>query len=314
MLSLIRRQFRGVALLSFATALALGGCGGPQPENFSDLQAAGSVKEEHLRALEGWLFPSAEAEAARRGFVERCVAASEGIYKEPERSFSLEQTVYTGRTTQQLKDSGYGPLPAADGQAVADFGPKGLDLYLGTSEATFSVDFMGFSTGKIAPDGCMAQSYEYIYGSAEQGLKVALLAPEFAGAIANELRADERYTQLQADWDQCMTEAGHSGIGSTDLAVYRSQLIAQDKVQGMLKADIACRESQNFDATISDIKGSYYEAVYKRLKPFAKEIEAVHATAAERVAADKAEPKASSPVTVPTPSASASASEASPSS
>lgn len=300
-LSLTIRCVKGLALLSFFTVFALSGCAEEQPQHLSDLEAAGAADEEHLTSLESWIFPPADAEAARRGFVERCVAAADGIYKEPERTYSLDTTVYTGRTTQELKDSGYGALPASQGQAIADFGPKGLDLYLGTSAETFTVNFMGFNTGKIAVDGCMAQSYEYIYGTAEDGLKVALLAPQFATSIATEVRADERYTALQEKWNQCMTDAGYPGVGSTDQAVYRSTLIAQDRVEGMLTADISCRESNDFDATVSEIKGSYYETVYKRVKQFSEDIEAIHATAAERVEADKADPQATSTVTVPEP-------------
>lgn len=303
---LTAHRVKACASLTFMLAAVLTGCK-PQPQNFQELEPA-QVNPEHITTLEGWIYPSEEAEKARRAFVERCVADAGGKYLEPVAVYSLEEAVYTGRTTEELKANGYGPLPAKTDRATASFNQAGLDAYLGKGESTLSVSFMDYSSGELKADGCMAQSYEYIYGSAENGIKAALLAPQFGSAIDESLRADEKYTALQGQWASCMSEAGFEQVKSTEEASYQASLVKAEEAKKMLEADISCRESHSFDSSVSDLKNSYYESVYKRLKQFSDELEAVHTTAQERVEADKTDPKNTSPVTLPTPSEGASGS------
>lgn len=302
MLFLTNPHARRLSLLGVAAALALTACQG-QPEHFNELEAE-EPKAEHITQLESWLFPTDEAEQARRGFVQRCVEASGGHYTEPAPELSLETAVFTGRTTEQLRNFGYGPLPATSDQLMADYDPEGLTAYLGEGGETFEVTFMDYSTGPLDSSGCMVQSYEYIYGTAESGLRTALLAPQFAQAITDELRQDEEYTALQSNWASCMAEAGFDSASSTDQATYTSTLLEADRHEEMLESDISCRLEHNFDQRVTELKNAYYEAVYERLKQHSGEIEQVHTTATERVEADRANPHSSSPVTVPTPTAS----------
>lgn len=303
---LTAHRVKAGASLAFLLVIILTGCK-PQPENFQQLEAA-EAKPEHITALQSWIYPPEEAEKARRAFVERCVAHAGGKYLEPVPIRNLEQAVYTGRTTAELKASGYGPLPSQTDRATASFNQAGLDAYLGQGKSRFSVSFMDYSSGELKADGCMAQSYEYIYGSAENGIKAALLAPQFATAIDDSLRSDEKYIALQGQWASCMSDAGFGQVKSTDQASYQASLVSQQEAKKMLQADITCRESHSFDSSLSELKNSYYESVYQRLEQFSDELEAIHATAQERVEADKSDPKNTSPVTVPTPSESASAS------
>lgn len=303
---LTTRRVKACVSMTFLFTVVLTGCK-PQPQNFQELEAA-KVKPEHITALQGWIYPSEEAEKARRAFVERCVADTGGEYLEPVPVRSLEDAVYTGRTTEELKTSGYGPLPSKTDRATASFNQAGLDAYLGKDGSTFTVNFMDYSSGELKADGCMAQSYEYMYGSVENGVKVALLAPQFGAAIDKSLRSDEEYVALQEEWASCMSDAGFGQVKSTDLASYQASLVSKDDAKKMLEADISCRESHSFDSSVSELKNSYYESVYKRLKQFKDELEAIHATAQERVEADKTDPQNTSPVTVPTPSESASSS------
>ncbi|MFW0182551.1 hypothetical protein ACN082_03450 [Rothia sp. CCM 9417] len=292
--------------LALLLAVALTGCK-PQPQNFQELEPE-QANPEHITALESLMYPPEGAEKARRAFVERCVAQAGGKYLEPVAVHSLDHAVYTGRTTDELKANGYGPLPAQSDRATASFDQAGLDAYLGKGDSTLSVSFMDYSSGELKADGCMAQSYEYLYGSVENGIKAALLAPQFGSAIADSLRSDEKYVELQRQWASCMSDAGFGQVKSTDLASYQASLVGQADAKKMLEADISCRERHSFDSSVSELKNSYYESVYKRLKQFKDELEAIHATSQERVEADKADPKNTSPVTLPTPSESASAS------
>lgn len=295
---LTSRCVKGASVLSLLVTGLLVGCSS-QPENFSELSTQ-KPNPEHISQLSSWIYPPAEAEEARRGFVERCVKKAGGSYQEAVVHQNLESTVHTGRTTEELKEAGYGSVAEDKNQQVAVFDEKGLDAYIGTPEAQqFEVTFMDYSSGDISADGCMAQSYEYIYGNVENGIKVALLAPQFGQAISDELHADQTYIDLQNAWKTCMNDAGFTSLETTDEALYQSSLVDAKTAEKMVKSDISCRESNNFDSAITDLKNSYYESMYKRLKQFSDEIEETHQTAAERVNADKEEPKDTSPVTVP---------------
>lgn len=296
----------GLKLGGFLSLLVLTACS-QQPQNFNDLTAQ-NARDEHLQALEGWIYPSTEAEEARRAFVERCVSNLGGHYQEPAQVHSLEEEVYTGRSTQELKDSGYSPLPLATEPATASFDQAGLDAYLGKEGQTFTVNFMDYSTGPINSAGCMAQSYQYIYGSAELGLKTALLAPRFGAAIEEAVRTDSKYQALQEAWARCMNQAGFPQVSSADQASYQASLLGADQAEKMLAADITCREENDYDQTISQVKNSYYEAVYQRLRQFSKDFETASTTSQEKIAADAQDPKSSSEVTLPTTSPSPSAS------
>ncbi|WP_237189403.1 hypothetical protein [Rothia nasimurium] len=300
MLFVTDKRIRAILALTCLAGTGLVGCT-PEPENFKELTAA-EAKSEHIDQLQTWIYPPAESEEARRAFVQRCVKAAGGSYTEAVSQDSLADAVFTGRSTAALKENGYDLLQPTQSETVASFDQAGLDAYLGTGGETFSVSFMEYSTGTLNSAGCMAQSYEYIYGSVEAGIKAALLAPSFGQAIADSLFADENYTTLQNSWASCMNDRGFAQVSSTDQASYEASLLGEKAAQDMLAADISCRETLNFDAAMTDLKNSYYESVYKRLKQFSEELTTIHETSLERVAADATDPKDTSPVTVPTPS------------
>ncbi len=304
-MSLLTSPRKSLILLA-TSSLLLSACAS-QPQNFQDLTAQ-EAQEDHLTQLSTWIFPSSELETARKAFVQRCVEASGGHYREPESSQSLETAVYTGPSLQALKETGYqAPAPEQAPQAFADYDQAGLEAYLGQEGEKFTVNFMEYSSGELDASGCQAQSYQYIYGTAEEGIKQALLAPHFAQSIGRALTEDDQYRQLQEDWSACLAEEGFSVV-STDQAAYAASQLGAEESQKLLARDISCREKADLDTKLADLKSSYLEAVYQRLEPFKEDFERIQQTAAQKVEEDKANSQATSPVTaLPTPSGTPSA-------
>lgn len=305
-MSLLTSSPRKSLILLAASSLLLTACAS-QPQNFQDLTAQ-SAQEDHLSQLSTWIFPAPELETARKAFVQRCVEASGGHYREPENSQSLETAVYTGPSLQALKETGYqSPAPQEAPQAFADYDQAGLEAYLGKEGQKFTVNFMEYSSGELDANGCQAQSYQYIYGTVEDGVKQALLAPHFAQSIGRALTEDSQYQTLQEDWSACLAEKGFT-VASTDQAAYAASQLGAEDAKKLLAQDISCREKADLDTKLADLKSSYLEAVYQRLEPFKGDFERIQQTAAQKVEEDKANPQSTSPVTVlPTPSGTPSA-------
>lgn len=307
-----KRQQSAVILLS-TVAFALAGCSSnkdaapPIPENLNSLQAS-DPQQEHLDQLDSWLFPPVEAETARRAFVSRCVsAANGGTYEEAEISHNLSIVPPGGVTTETLKATGYQPTA----QSTSSYSPpvnsdNGLDAYAGNlKKGTLSTSFLGYDSGEIAIDGCQAQSYQYIYGSVENGLKAVSLAPSFANAITEEVTSDEDYNNLQNDWSSCMEDKGYQDLSNAGAASDLALRSSKSDSQKISKADIACRESLDYDNKFSSIENKYYETVYERVQKFGDELNQIHDTGKQNAEKDKTDPKDTSPVSNPTESASA---------
>lgn len=290
----------GVGLV--ASALLLGGCTTDHPDNFQNLEAS-EVKAEKIDALKQLIFPPAEAEEARKAFIQRCAAARGGRYEEGKLEQNLGLSIDGGLDTQTIKDKGYLPQVEPPVQTLGDGDEPGRAAYFGaTKNGVIETTFMEYSSGRMAVDSCLAESYQYIYGSVEDGLKVALITPSFARAIADRVREDEAYTGLQEKWATCMEERGYPGLENVGSAGDLALTSGKDKAKKIAEADVACREANNYDSALEEIELSYYATVYQRLEEFSKEITAIHDTARANVEKDRTEPADRSPVSLPEPS------------
>lgn len=277
------------------------------PANLNDLQAA-EPQQEHIDQLKSWIFPPAEAEAARQGFVTRCVEATNGgVYKEAVLPHNLGIIPPGGLTTAQLKASGYQPQPESESAYTPPVNEgNGLAAYAGTIKSGgISVEFLEYSA-TVPVNGCQAQSYQYIYGSVENGLKAVIIAPSFAQAIAEEVREDEAYTNLQKEWSTCMQGKKYPDFTDVTMASDEAVRINSTERAKLAEADVACRESLEYDTKFSEIEKRYYEAVYQRLEKFSGELISIHETGKQNTEKDKTEPKNTSPVEKPQASESAS--------
>lgn len=305
----MKQGFR-TSIFIISAALAITGCShqndAPQiPDSLQSLNAS-EPQDEHLSELENWLFPPAEAEKARQAFVTRCVKETNGgTYQEAEVPHNLGIVPPGGVTTAELKKNGYQPTSKTNSSYAPPVNEgNGLAAYAGQMEnGSTSVSFLGYDSGKVPLDGCQAQSYQYIYGSVENGLKAAVLAPSFVNAIGEEVRADEAYTTLQKDWSTCMAEKKFENFDDVTDASDTALRSSSADAKKIADADIACRDKVEYDKKFSDIQNKYYETVYQRVAKFGDELNAIHETGKQNAEKDKAKPKNTAPVPTNTESA-----------
>lgn len=288
-------------------AVTISGCTST-PEHLADMQPARTAKTEHLDQLSQWIFPSEDIEKVRDAFNKRCVAERGGKYIPHNERMTLDRVLGTGLTLEEAQKHGYdsvrqlAPTVAIDAKSQAAFF-GGTDKDKGTVEAKL----LDYSSGKVAADGCMAEGLQYIYGSVENGLKAAIIAPSFAQSIRDELLADKDYIDLQKKWSECMANIGYENYPNTTYAEHSVDPNQPEATQELAVGDAQCREDVNFDGRTKEIANRYFETVYTRVKNVGKELEKIHETAQRNLEADHKEPKNSSPVTaIPSPSSTSS--------
>lgn len=54
--------------------------------------------------------------------------------------------------------------------------------------------------------GCFAESLQYIYGTVEDGLKVAVLAPQLLQSLGENVREEPVYKEVENAWGTCMKD------------------------------------------------------------------------------------------------------------
>ncbi len=287
-----------IGVFAAVTILACSGCSPDQPDNLEDVQPS-QATQENITELAQWLLPPQEAENARKAFVKRCVAKAGGKYEEASSELSLRGDVQRGLSTEQLKKTGYTPvktksqvLPVSDG--------KGKKAYVGDAQkGTVSASFMDFGSVELPANGCLAQSYQYIYGSAEDGLVAARLAPQVPAVVGDSIRENERYQDLLKQWSGCMKDAGYSEMETLHDAEDRAALISQKDVKKLVTTDVTCREKVNYDDSVQGIEDEYFESIYARVKQHhRKNLEKIHRVAEDNVTKDKDNPQDSSPIEI----------------
>lgn len=277
--------------------LAVSGCSSA-PENLKDLEAATKTNQKHIDKFKSWVLPSEDAEKARAKFAQRCVEKRGGTYLPQIQPHSIDQILGTNLTVDDAKDHGYQLAKDADRTPLDSSDKAGQKAYFGDAKnGTASATLLEYSSGDIPTDGCMAESLNYIYGSVEDGLKAAELAPSFVHSVRDKVLEDDEYTKLQEKWSQCMNDAGYPNLTDTNSAVTAANNFQLDEQKRQATADAQCREDISFNQSVNDLAGKYYESAYKRVKNVGSELERIHETASKRVEEDKNDPKSSAPVT-----------------
>lgn len=264
-------------------------------ENFDNLEPE-KASSKHLDQLQSWALPSTEAEDARRAFVSRCVSARGGKYSEAQKDYSLQTSLRNGVDADQLKEHGYLPAPTKE-KKTPTYDARGLKAYTGNpAHGTKSVQFMELDSGELAVDGCFAESLQYIYGSVEDGFKVAVLAPQMLQSVGENVREDPAYKEVENSWGTCMKDHLDSDFTTFESASDYALTLPQSQRLKVAQTDAECRGSNNVDSRVHDIESTYFEAVYQRVKRFADDFEKIQQRSQENVVKDRENPQKSSPV------------------
>lgn len=138
--------------------------------------------------------------------------------------------------------------PEQDASPVED---AAWNAYMGNPEnGRVAVDGV---SGGIATDGCLAQSYKEVFGSAEAGVL-------FEGGILNlplpyinAAQADKRITELDKQWATCMKNEHSVEIATPDLAAIDTSMDSHQ----LAVYDAQCRQEVKYEETTREVLNAY---------------------------------------------------------
>ncbi|HJD50897.1 MAG TPA: hypothetical protein H9908_03390 [Candidatus Rothia avistercoris] len=107
--------------------------------------------------------------------------------------------------------------------------------------------------GAIAADGCLAQSYKAVFGSAEAGVLFESGILNLPLPYVNAVKEDERYSDLIGLWRTCMKDHHGVEIDNPDLATIDTSMDSHQ----LAIYDAQCRQQVNFEEVTTDILNAY---------------------------------------------------------
>lgn len=107
--------------------------------------------------------------------------------------------------------------------------------------------------GAIAADGCLAQSYKAVFGSAEAGVLFESGILNLPLPYVNAVKEDERYSDLIGLWRTCMKDQHGVEIDNPDLATIDTSMDSHQ----LAIYDAQCRQQVNFEEVTTDILNAY---------------------------------------------------------
>lgn len=243
-----------------ATALLVTACGSAGTETAENTEpqtivAATTIDGQASEKVNTLFSISATAHQAQQVAVANCISEKGGTWQRAtttqEQYDIRQQFPLQSLTVEQARQHGYqAPSPVDEAQ------PGGGDdatmaLYSG-DPANGSVTVDGIP-GAIAADGCLAQSYEEVFGSAEAGVL-------FEGGIGNlplpYLNAaleDKQYDALLEEWHTCMKDTYDIDIATPDLASVDTSMDSTT----LAVYDATCRENIGFENTVENLLDAY---------------------------------------------------------
>ncbi|MDR6892038.1 hypothetical protein [Falsarthrobacter nasiphocae] len=279
------KRTRSAAAL-MAALLALAGCGQASSDSGSGRSAPGRSEPGQVKRAatpapqayekaEALMKPNAIAEAARQRFIVGCMReAGQAPMSTPVPAQSLRSLIeLVPLSLDDARERGYtravqgtGEKPVSDAQARAYFGDE--------SAGPVTAALVG-APGSLFKNGCLAKSYEAVYGSIEDGL-AAHEGPHMRvqGAVQLALHTDQ-YEVLSSEWVACMKGKGveaespqrleHEAIhvlksAHKEMAVKDAECRVQVKFEERLKEEMAAvltpflEENESELAAVEDIK------------------------------------------------------------
>lgn len=168
-------------------------------------------------------------------------------------------------TVEQAREHGYERL---DSSATAEHEEQDQDGKLTQEEVEKKhVAFMGSGKegavqgpggGSINKDGCVARSYEAVFGSAETGA-IFMGADNLSLPYMNAAMQDGRVSDVSRRWSECMKDQYHLVAESPERVVV--DIPNADK--NVAISDAQCRVKVDYDATVRNTTNAYLTTFLK---------------------------------------------------
>ena len=151
----------------------------------------------------------------------------------------------------QAQAEGYSSHNYSQTQSLPNLTEEAMLIYMGDpSQGSISVEGV---PGSIAANGCLAESYTRVFGSAESGVFFESGILNLTLPYVNAVIHDSRSQELDQAWSACMKEEEGIEIASPALATIDTSLGPHQ----MAVADAQCREQVNYEEKTREILNSY---------------------------------------------------------
>lgn len=155
-------------------------------------------------------------------------------------------------TVGQARISGYASSDPSETEPAGEAsGPGAAAARMGTPDA----EQISVAGGAIMmpSDGCMAKSYEELYGSAEDGLVLNGGLEAQANIYVNEALFDDGLLAKDKEWSTCMKD--DHGMDYENPTVIEPE--AGDAMVDVAVADALCRENVGYEAAMTSALNKY---------------------------------------------------------
>ncbi|GAA1350217.1 hypothetical protein GCM10009595_10190 [Falsarthrobacter nasiphocae] len=245
------RKTRAAAVL-MAALVALAGCGQASSDSGSGQSEPGKVNRAATPApqayekAEALLKPNETAEAARHRFIAACVReAGEVAPPVNERSVSVRSLAQlTPLTVDGARSAGYAKKQGLSAESAAA-GGQAPSFRGDESGGTVSARLLG-GRGSVFKNGCLAKSYEAVYGSVEDGMRVTGLIENALLQPVQSARDTQQYRKLVEEWAVCMKGKGINAE-SPDLLEHEALNVRKSPDKETAVKDAECRGQVKFE-------------------------------------------------------------------
>ncbi|MFW0184022.1 hypothetical protein ACN083_00685 [Rothia sp. CCM 9418] len=239
--------------------LALAGCSGEaQEQSHSSQVVPANIKPAQNpdpQAMEkiNQLFSVTETmHKAQQKALIQCVAQHGAhIVEVPLSTYSVQKETFSPLSLEHARQYGYGNGDAViEKSIVQQDDPQAQEFIMGNPmNGSVSVEGIG---GAIAKDGCLAQSYQEVFGTPEAGVIFVGGPQAIVEPYSQAIWKDPQVKTIEQEWSQCMKEDFHQDVPNT-IEARKHDSSVESAVQ-----DAQCREKTGYDQKMATLSNAYY--------------------------------------------------------
>lgn len=248
-------------LLATLALLALTGCTNaatitsPQTALWeADIKPANEVNHDATEIVNDAFSISPEVHDAQQKAAAQCME-ERGYTWEPvpaQPTYDVRNSLHPNPlTVEQAKRYGYGPTTPDYERLLPPIEQEAFEAYMGTDLSNPITSPQG--GGSIAPDGCLAESYKQVFGSAEAAVYLEggaeNLPLPYIAAIHDNIE-DIKVTEA---WSACMADNYDIKAETPSLAAHSNGIDQYD----MAVKDATCREETGFEDVMNKLLDAY---------------------------------------------------------
>lgn len=254
------RQVCGSLMGIGALALGLVGCSASSSETAADatseteIKPAAQIDHQAIEKVNTLFNMTPAAQQAKEAAVAQCMQGKGLTWPIQPASPDFDirsQLSPRPLSVEEAQQYGYQvPTPNLE-QAGPLIDDAAQAAYIGNPEnGSVTVDGI---PGAIAADGCLAQSYKDVFGSAEAGVLFESGILNLPLPYINAAQVDDRSVELDKQWATCMKDQHGLEIATPDLAAIDTSMDSRQ----LAVYDAQCRQEVKYEETTREVLNAY---------------------------------------------------------